>query len=84
MTALQVAYEAKEKEFSQSVSPDDKEESSRVSSELAKAEEKLAEANKQLLAYKKEIQELNESLAKQVCIIKYHNENAWISKKYVH
>ena len=55
---------------------DDKEESSRVSSELAQAEEKLAEANKQLLAYKEEIQELNETLEKQVSMDR--NENVWL------
>ena len=71
MTALQVAYEEKEKEICQSVSPDDKEESSRVNSELAQAKEKLAQANKQLLAYEEKIQELNETLAKQVCTVKY-------------
>ena len=47
---------------------DDKEESSHVSSELTQAEEKLAEANKQLSAYEEKIQKLNEALAKQVFI----------------
>ena len=46
---------------------DDKQESSHVSSKLSQAEEKLAEANQQLLAYKEEIQKLKEGgLAKQV------------------
>ena len=71
MTALQVAYEEKENKLSWSVSPvyDDKQESSHVSSEVSQAEEKLAEANQQLLAYKEEIQKLKEGgLAKQVFI----------------
>ena len=70
MTALQIAYEERNKEIHQvKQSPMyDEAESSQVNTQLLKVEEKLAEANKQLLAYQAEIQKLNEILAKQVFI----------------
>ena len=66
LATLQTAYEEKDKELiemKESLSNMHDGESSQVSAELTEAKEKLAEANKQLLAQKEEIQELN---AKQV------------------